>query len=408
MEVRMRKGNGNPIREFRFLLWIFVMALFLVNCERNETGPSVRTEVIDRIPHVYNTEVPLKGEISLKVKEVLRIDLSAIDKEEPPLIRLAAKDGAGNTYLADSRNVKVYKLDPGGRLVTTFLEKGQGPGEFPVIGDLQVFDDHVWIFGAWPMKIAKFSLDGEYIDEWKFPTFRNFYLRTLVVADDRFLTVSYREEGENAGRIRVSALINAEEEFLTRIAEDRNAGIFQIRTGEREGPATVSTNPLVASDIHHAYDRTSGFIYVCNNRVYEIQAKNRDGTTGMVIHRAHRNVILDDDTKESLLRSIAPRIPLEAKNQAKEQLPDTLNAIWGISILPHGHLAVKRITGLESVEIDVFDGNGRFIYTILPSAEIPDLRDVMIFENTIGIIVESEEKNSYVEYGVKNLKEIFD
>ena len=93
---------------------------------------------------------------------------------------------------------------------------------------------------------------------------------------------------------------------------------------------------------------------------------------------------------------------------AKEQLPDTLNAILRIAVLPNGHLAVMRITGLESIEIDVFDRNGHFIYSILPSAEIPDLRDVIIFENTIGIITELEEKNIFIEYRVKNMKGIFD
>lgn len=105
---------------------------------------------------------------------------------------------------------------------------------------------------------------------------------------------------------------------------------------------------------------------------------------------------------------IAPRIPMEAKQQAKEQLPDTLNAILGIALLPNGHLAVKRIIGLESVEIDVFDRDGHLIYTILPSAEIPDLRNVIVFEDTIGIFIELEEKNIFVEYRVNNLKGIFD
>jgi len=99
---------------------------------------------------------------------------------------------------------------------------------------------------------------------------------------------------------------------------------------------------------------------------------------------------------------------MEAKQQAKEQLPDTLNVIWGMAVLPNGHLAIKRITGLESVEIDVFDKESHLLYTILPAAKIPDLRDVTIYENTIGVISELEEKNIYVEYRVKNMKGIFD
>jgi hypothetical protein len=99
---------------------------------------------------------------------------------------------------------------------------------------------------------------------------------------------------------------------------------------------------------------------------------------------------------------------VEAKQQAKGQLPDTLNVIWGMEILPKGHLAVRRFTGLESVEIDIFDREGRLLYTILPSAEIPDLRVVTVYEKTVGIISELEEKNFYNEYRVKNMKGIFD
>lgn len=396
------------MRKKSIFLLIIIIAMFNVNCERSERSPSVKTELIDGIQHVYNAVKPVKGEISLDVAEVLRIDPFEIDKDNPPLFQMAVKDDTGNLYLADRRNVKVYKLDSRGKLITQFLRKGQGPGEFPRFGDLQITHNHIWVIGDWPMKIAKFTLDGQYINEWKFRTFRNFYLRTQVISEDRFLTVSYRERVENQGRIRVSTLINSSEEFITQYYEDKNAGIFRIRTEEREGPAIASISPLVAADIHHAYDHNLGVIYVCNNREYKIQSKNTDGTTRMVIHKAHKKIILDEDKKESILQLIAPRIPMEAKQQATEQLPDTLNAILGIAVLPDGHLAVKRITGLESVEIDVFDRNGHFIYTILPSAEITDLRNVIIFENTIGIITELEKKDIFVEYRVKNMKGIFD
>jgi hypothetical protein len=257
------------------------------------------------------------------------------------------------------------------------------------------------------MKIAKFTLEGKYINEWMFRTFQNFYLRTRVIGENRFLTVSYRSLGESQDRIRVSALINSSEEFLTQYYEDKNAGIFRILT-EQQGPAIASTSPLVAVDIHHAYDRNSGAVFVCNNREYEIHSKNFDGTTRMVIHKAHEKINLDEATKEDILNTIAPRIPVEAKQQAKGQLPDTLNVIWGMEILPKGHLAVRRFTGLESVEIDIFDREGRLLYTILPSAEIPDLRVVTVYEKTVGIISELEEKNFYNEYRVKNMKGIFD
>lgn len=396
------------MRRISIFLLMSAVALCNINCKRSEKSPSVKTELIDGIKHVYNTVEPSKGEISLDVAEVLKVDSLEINSEEPPLFQTAKKDKTGNLYLADSRNVRVYKLDSHGKLLTQFLRKGQGPGEFPRFGDMQVVQSHVWIIGTWPMKIAKYTLDGKYVNEWLFRIFRNFYLRTQVVDEDRFLTVSYREGAENQDRIRVSALINSKEEFLTAYYEDKNAGIFRIRTEHQEGPAITSTSPLVASDIHHAYDRNSGIIYVCNNREYEIHSKNTDGSTRMVIHKDHENVALDEEKKESILQVIAPRLPVEAKQQAKNQLPGALNAILGMTVLPNRHLAVKRFTGLDSIAIDVFNREGHFIYTILPSEEIPDLRGMMIFDDTIGVITELEEKNVFIEYRVHNMKEIFD
>ncbi len=387
---------------------LLIIALSIFGCKSDERDSSFKTELIDGIQHVYNTGEPIKGKISLEVTEVLRIDPAEIDRGNPPLFQSAVKDDSGNLYLADKRNVRVYKFDALGRPLVQFLNRGEGPGEFPRFSDLQIIDKYAWVIGTWPLKIAQFTLDGHHIDEWMFRTFQNFYLRTLVIDDDRFLTVSYRDRGENRDRTRVSALVNSSEEFLTQYYEDENAGIFRIWTGQQEGPAIASTNPIIAADIHHAYDRNSGVVYACDNREYEIQAKNFDGTPRMVIHRVCKKVPLDDQAKERVLQLIAPRIPREVIQPAKEQLPGALNAIWGMTLLPDGHLAVKRITGLESVEIDLFDREGRLLYTILPSAEIPDLRDVIMFEKTIGVVSEGEEKNIYVEYRVKNLKGILD
>jgi len=390
---------------------LFLMVLIAMSglaCGRGDRNASFRTETIDGIQHVYNTAKPSQGETALDVAEVLRIDPFEVDKDDPPLFQIAVKDDAGNLYLGDTRNVRVYKFNPDGELVTRFLKQGQGPGEFPRFGDLQVADDHIWIIGTWPLKIAKYTLDGRYVNEWNFRTFQNFYLRTQVISEGRYLTVSYRDGAEIQDRVRVSALMNSREEWLTVYSEDRRAGIFRIRTGPGEGPAIASTSPLVAADIHHAYDPQAGVLYVCNNREYEIRSKGIDGTPRKVIHKAHDKIFLDEDKKERILQLIAPRISPAAKQGAKEQLPDALNAIMGIAVLPNGHLAVKRITGLESIVIDIFDGDGRFVSTILPSAEIPDLRNLTIFRNTLGVIKESEEKNLFVEYRATHMKGIID
>jgi hypothetical protein len=387
---------------------LMIVALALISCKRDERETSFRTELVDGVRHVYNGGEPIKGKIPLEGTEILRIDPAELSLENPPLFGTAAKDNSGNLYLTDFLNVRVYKFDRGGKLIAQFLNKGQGPGEFPNFGGVQIVDGHAWVVGNWPLKIAEFTLDGQFINEWKFPSFRNFYLRTQVIAEDKFLTVSYREGTDVQKPIRVSALINSEEEFLAQYYDDRHAGIFRIQTGQQEGPAIASTNPLIAADIHHTYDRESGTIFVCSNREYVITAKNADGTTRMVIHNAYEKIGLDEAAKDNILQLIAPRLPPEARLSAKEQLPAALNAIWGMTVLPNGHLAAKRITGLESVEIDLFDREGRLISTILPSPEIPDLRDVTMFESTIGVISELNGRLAYREFRVRNRPGILD
>lgn len=406
--VEALDGGMHMKHQTIFLSLLMLGALFLGSCKDGENDPRIKVERVDGIEHVTNTGKPLRGRMPLEVAEVFRIDPDELKTDSPPLFDMAAKDDAGNLYLADLRNVGIYKFDSGGRLVSNFLRKGQGPGEFPRFGDLQIFDGHAWVIGNWPMKIAKFSLDGRFIDEWTFPSFRNFYLRTLVVDEDRFLTVSYRDLPEGQGRVRVSALMDSREEFLTQYYEDAAAGIFRIRAGAEEGPAVASTNPLVAADIHHAVDHRLGTVFVCNNKEYEIEARDTDGTILLVIRKIHQKPDLDDAAKEGILGEIAPQLSPQARQSAKEGIPDTLNAIWGISVLPNGYLAVKRITGLDSVEIDLFDGKGRLLYTILPSAEIPDLKRVTIYGKTVGVISEIKDKNVYFEYRVKNLTGVFE
>ena len=58
-------------------------------------------------------------------------------------------------------------------------------------------------------------------------------------------------------------------------------------------------------------------------------------------------------------------------------------------------------------EIDIFDKDGRFLYIIKPSADIPNLTNIFFHKNRIGAIKNLEDRSVYEEFRVKNLKEIF-
>ncbi|MDH4197374.1 MAG: 6-bladed beta-propeller [Candidatus Aminicenantes bacterium] len=75
----------------------------------------------------------------------------------------------GRLYIVeDSSTAHIYAM--GAKEVSfikTFGREGQGPGEFDFIYHIRVREDHLDIPGS--HKLARFSLDGEYIDEVKLP-----------------------------------------------------------------------------------------------------------------------------------------------------------------------------------------------------------------------------------------------
>ncbi|MEN6311351.1 MAG: hypothetical protein ABFD80_07420 [Acidobacteriota bacterium] len=75
----------------------------------------------------------------------------------------------GKLYIADYPvSVHSYAVGPEGlTFIKSFSRPGQGPGEFNIIFRMRVFGDHMDIAGS--KKLARFSLDGKYLDEVTFP-----------------------------------------------------------------------------------------------------------------------------------------------------------------------------------------------------------------------------------------------
>jgi hypothetical protein len=98
---------------------------------------------------------PAPGELVAKLPQVL----------DPFFITMAD----GRIYIVEnSSTAHIYTMGAKGvTFVKTFGREGQGPGEFDFMYLIRVFKDHLDIPGS--QKLARFSLDGEYINEVKLP-----------------------------------------------------------------------------------------------------------------------------------------------------------------------------------------------------------------------------------------------
>ncbi len=140
----------------------------------------------------------------------------------------------GSIFVADSRENKIFKFDAQGRLVRSFGQKGQGPGDLNAPGDLSVLDGKYLVVGHYgtDRKISLFDLDGQFnrLLTTERPAYHPVALREGNIA---YISTSYRGEGPTATKTIESVVIRGiDSPRETRVAQHTfNWGGIMLRTG---------------------------------------------------------------------------------------------------------------------------------------------------------------------------------
>ena len=97
----------------------------------------------------------------------------------------------------------------------------------------------------------------------------------------------------------------------------------------------------------------------------------------------------------------------ESQKWALSVYPDILVTFKDIKILPNGYLAVYRVSGVQTYEVDIFDSEGRYVY-IMEAPEGVSLEKVNFYN--FGFAIKDTKEDGlevYAEYKIKNLPDIF-
>jgi hypothetical protein len=123
-------------------------------------GGSITQE--DGIRVINNPDLPIYGEIELKLEEDLIIGDENDDNTLFYDASQLALDADANIYVLDAGNHRIQKFDSSGNFLMSIGHEGQGPGELDRVSGLRL--DHVnHIYTLENMRIQQFAPSGEFL-----------------------------------------------------------------------------------------------------------------------------------------------------------------------------------------------------------------------------------------------------
>jgi hypothetical protein len=389
--------SGGEMRKLILYILIFIL-ICLFGCK----GPKkslIKQKNVGGVLHVYNPAEPLEGRVKLEVREILRIDSLSINKDNPPRLQLFARDKNNRVYLCDRRTPRMYRFSPDGQLLGQFIQRGEGPGEFPGgIYAFQVINNRLWLSHS--RKLACFTPEGGFDREWKFNRSITF---VEMAGEEKFIGNLYENDLSDQ-RKRVCAVFNRSGDILQRLFEDPEAGFSEIQMSTNGRTRILRFfSGLITNDILHTFDPEENRVYLYLSRDYRIHCLDLLGRAERIIHRDYLNPGITERDKTAIISEVFSRWPAERRELLKDVFPETFVAINMIGILPRGHIAVRRVIGFQNYEFDVFDRQGRFVYVLEPPTELPGFYRIDLRGNLIWIFNEQEERDIFSLYEMTNL-----
>jgi hypothetical protein len=355
----------------------------------------IETKTVGGIPRVFNPAKPLKGTVRLEVEKTLLIN--PYDQPEVGMKYFFFKrgdDGAVILYFG----TEFHRFGPKGEYLGSYNKKGQGPGEFSEGNLIAPFflGGRIWVAGG--TKVAEFDKDGRFLRE------RTLKDRPSILIDEsHFLTERSEFNKNRTEQTKTLTLVRFAKESLSDVREVdilQGTGVGSIRNKNGRGGLV---EPWGTPDLRFAYGRETQRIYAAINTEYKILVKNLKGETTAVIEKAHENVKISRKDVGMILGTMVTKDPFKWMLDA---YPDRLVALNDIQPLQNGYLLVRRVSGLKETEIDVFDGEGRYLYALKPPQGM-SFDEAMFHDKGYGTIETKDDFRVYIDYRIKNLPEVF-
>jgi hypothetical protein len=343
------------------IILFFLAFIISISCEqKQEKVEKIMEDGVEVVlNHIEPYEIP--GEPStLTLEEKLTIDTENDEIAKLGLSEIWAVnvDSEGNIYLWDMPLTKgdlIFKFDDSGNFLTSFLKRGQGPGEVqsPTTPIITEKDDFI-VADYFPRKLVFLSLKGELVR--KIP-FKSQIEAAYALENGNYFVLESRQTPDGSYRENLMTLYNPELEEIKRLRSQKN--INERAAARIKG--TLKQGNFILWAI------AKGKIYIGDNdrEDYEIIVYDYEGNLIRKIRKEYTPVEVTEEFKKKIL-SEYEQLPTEELRAIgkKVYFPKYMPPYRCIFCDDKGQLLVMTFEkGKSDGEFmyDVFDADGRFV-----------------------------------------------
>jgi len=344
----------------KLIYFILILSLFLCCFPKQE---KIEKIMEDGVEVILNRIEPYKipgAPSTLTLGEEFTIDIESDEIAELGLTDIWAVnvDSGGNVYLWTPPLTKgdlIFKFDSSGNFLTSFLKRGQGPGEiqsptFPIITER----DNFIVADYFPRKLLFLSLEGELVREIPF---KSQIEAAYALENGNYFVSESRRTPDGSYRENLMTLYNSELEEIKRFRSQKDVN---ERVAARIKGTLKQGNFIL-------WTISKGKIYIGDNdrEDYEILVYDYDGKLIRKIRKEYTLVETTEEFKKLILSEYeqSPTEELRAIGK-KVYFPKYMPPYRCIFCDDKGRLFVMTFEKGKSdgeYMYDVFDADGRFI-----------------------------------------------
>ncbi|RLE21760.1 MAG: hypothetical protein DRJ08_05095 [Acidobacteria bacterium] len=374
----------------KYVAAFFLMAM-LVACGGNHTA---ERSMVKAAENQSATNVPKYGVFVPKIEEVHRFSQNPSWGEDV-MIQYVLLATPERYYLGDFRGIHILAVDMNGTLQHSFLKKGQGPGEFQWLSQVQKLGDDLWVYGT--RKLDRLSKDGILRSEVRF---EKYYYDFIMMNDSHFAGVRTEIEGdEKTGRrFKRAGLWDLKENRLKSYRTSDKRGVFEFKQDKMF--LTLSFGGGLVPDLILSGDPDTQRIYVCETDIYRIYVMNKEGNLIQTIERTVEPAVLTDQDKDELAGNfnVNGMDQNDIRRRLKKQLPDRMCPVASLQVTPDGYLIVERPVKKEINELDMYSPTGEFLATFQNPKDVNLSRATFLSHNRFAVVDNKGDLPVLIEY----------